>query len=263
MTIFARRRLQAMLDDLSPWLDVEKRRDIVGRLNQKKSVEQALPAEMELALLWAVGTLGDLVVEPGWWADARRPDAVTDTLIPGRTVAIEIAAASDNSISGEEAMHAIGVQISAAADRALKGTGSQLYFRFASESGYNAGQYFRRRLAPEAYKLSSEEIAAIEAWVQSGDPRKTRLRLVSPILNVEIEHTERKQVHYHNTFSTMPTETHSLEDNPLFELLVRKARQLRAAVPGTIRLLFIADVGSTLLRYVGRGGMSSTTRTDM
>lgn len=260
MTIFARRRLQSMLSELAPALGVEKSRDILRRLNDRKLVDQALPAEMELALLWAIHSLGDLEVEPEWWGDSRRPDAITDALVPGRIAAIEIAATTDNAISGEDDMDAIAVQIGEVASRARKGAGDHLYYRFREESGYVGGRYIRRRLAPRGMKLDDEQIAAIDAWVKSDDCLRTRLRLEAKGLDVEVEHTERKQIRYHNLWSTMPPETHSLEDNPLFDLLVRKARQLRAAAPGTLRILFVADVGSTLLRRVGRVGEIDHTR---
>ena len=121
---------------------------ILRRLNDNKQVDQALPAEMELALLWAINSIGDLEVEPEWWGDNKRPDAVTDGLVPGLTTAIEIAATNDNSLRGEEVMDAVAVQISSAADRTKKGTGIHLYFRFREESGYVRGKYIRRQLAP-------------------------------------------------------------------------------------------------------------------
>jgi hypothetical protein len=260
MTIFARRRLQSMLNDLAPTLGVEKGRDILRRLNDRKQVDQALPAEMELALLWAIRSLGDLEVEPEWWADSRRPDAITEALAPGRIAAIEIAATTDNAISGEEDMDAIAVQIGDVANRGRKGAGDHLYYRFREESGYVNGQYIRRRLAPRGLKLTPEQIAAITTWVKSNGCLTARLRLQAKGLEVEIEHTERKQIRYHNLYSSMPPETHSLEENPLFDLLVRKARQLRAAAPDTLRILFVADVGSTLLRRVGRSGEIDHTR---
>jgi len=260
MTIFARRRLQSMLSELAPALGADKGRDILMRLNDRKQVDQALPAEMELALLWAIHSLGDLEVEPEWWGDSRRPDAIIEMLVPGRIAAIEIAATTDNAISGEEDMDAIAVQISEAASRARKGAGDHLYFRFREENGYVDGRYVRRRLAPRGMKLNDAQVVAITAWVKSDDCLRMRLRLEAKGLDVEVEHTERKQIRYHNIWSTMPPETHSLEDNPLFDLLVRKARQLRAAVPGTLRILFVADVGSTLLRRVGRTGEIDHTR---
>jgi len=39
MTIFARRRLQSMLDQLAPVLVEGKGKDILGRLNHPKNVE--------------------------------------------------------------------------------------------------------------------------------------------------------------------------------------------------------------------------------
>lgn len=260
MTIFARRRIQEMLNELAPALGPEKGKDLLRRLNDPKQVEQALPAEMELALLWAIQWLGDLEIEPEWWGDSRRPDAITDALVAGRTTAIEIAATTDNAISGEEDMDAIAVQISEVASRARKGTGDFLYFRYREESGYLDGRYIRRRLAPRGYRLCDGDRAAITKWVGSGVFRSARLRIQAKGLDVEVEHTEHKQIRYHNLYSSMPPETHSLEYNPLFELLVRKAKQLRAAAEGTLRVLFVADVGSTLLRRVGRGGEIDHTR---
>jgi len=231
-----------MLDDLTPVLG-EKGRDLVQRLNNKKDVTQALPAEMELALLWAIASLGDIDVEPEWWADRKRPDAVSDCLVPRRSVAVEIASPNDNSISGEEAMDAIALQISSAADRGKRGSGAHLYFRFSEESQYLAGRYTRKRLAPGGFKLSEADAAKIATWVSSGRSLSAPLRLTGPGLDVEVEHTSHRQTRYHNLFSTMPPETHSLEDNPLFELLVRKLSQLKAASADTLRMIFLADVG--------------------
>lgn len=254
MTIFARRRLQSMLDQLAPVLVEGKGKDILGRLNHPKNVEQALPAEMELALLWAIHSLGDLEVEPEWWGDSKRPDAITDTLLPGRTVAIEIAATNDNAISGEEAMDAVALQVSAAADLAEKGIGNFLYFTFREESGYLAGQYIRRRLAPKDFMLPEALSKTVQDWVSSGRSERERLRLQSKGLDVEIERKAYRQTRYHNVHSSMPPETHSVDDNPLYDLLRRKKRQLKAAVPGTLRMIFVADVGSTLLRRIGQVG---------
>lgn len=254
MTIFARRRLQSMLDQLGPVLAEGKGKDILSRLNHPKNVEQALPAEMELALLWAIHSLGDLEVEPEWWGDSKRPDAITDTLVPGRTVAIEIAATNDNAISGEEAMDAIALQIGAAADRAEKGVGNFLYFTFREERGYVAGHYIRRRLAPKGFELTNSMRETIRDWVALGRSANEHLRLQGDGLDVEIERKTYRQTRYHNIHSSMPPETYSLEDNPLFDLLRRKKRQLKAARPSTLRMIFVADVGSTLLREMGRVG---------
>lgn len=249
-----------MLDDLAPCLGV-KGKNLLRRLNNEKDVAQALPAEMELALLWAVLQLGELEIEPDWWGDSKRPDAVTKNLVPGNQVALEIASVSNNSISGEEAMDAIALQISKEANSARKRTGNYLYFRFEQESGYlSSGRYFRRRLAPPDFKLPDYMANAVSEWIRSGAFQKDRLRLKGDGLDVEVEHTDHKQTRYHNIWSSMPPEAHSLEDNPLFELLVRKLRQLKAAQHGTLRMIFLADVGNTLVRRIGSAGEIDSTK---
>ena len=68
-----------MLNDIVPLIDDQKARDLLARL-EKDKVEQALPAEMELAILWALSRIGDLDIEPEWWGDNKRPDAYTEHL---------------------------------------------------------------------------------------------------------------------------------------------------------------------------------------
>lgn len=254
MPIFTRRRLQMMLEGLAPNLDSEKRRDLLRRLNDRKRVDQVLPAEMELALLWALSELGDLEVEPYWWGDDCRPDAFTDALVPGRSCAIEIAAPNDNGISGEEAMDRVAREIQAIASKVEKKAGDFLSFNFRETSAYEGGVYRRWRLAPAAYVATPRVEAAVRKWIKSGRSLRQALRLNEAGLDVIVERQGWKQVRYHNIFSSMPPETHSIDDNPLFELLGRKKRQLRAAGDGVLRLLFLADVGSTLLNNIGRFG---------
>lgn len=243
-----------MLDELAPVLVNDKGKGLLGRLNKDKDENQALPAEMELALLWALNSLGDLEIEPEWWGDSKRPDAITDYLVPGTTAAIEIAATSDNSLSGEADMNAIALQISETANRAQSGTGDYLYFHFGETSGYEAGRYFRHRLAPKGFKIDDAMRAAIADWINSASSSNVRLHLQGRGLDVQVERKTYKQKRYHNIFSSMPVEAHSVDDNPLCDLLRRKKRQLKAAAQGTIRLLFLADVGSSLLNRIGKSG---------
>lgn len=250
MPFFARRRLQAMLNDLSGLLTEQKALDLLHRLEDKR-VEQVLPAEAELALLWALSQLGPLEIEPAWWGDNRRPDAYTEQLFEGLPAAIEIAATNDNTISGEAAMDAVALAISNCSNKVRKGTGAHLYFSFREESGYNGGRYFRRVLAPTSYEVSESVRQSISSWLLSGESMHSRLRICEPGLDVEIQHTKRKQTRFHNVWSSMPPEVHSLTKNPLFDVLKRKLAQLKAADPKTKRVIFLADVGSTLLNRLG------------
>lgn len=260
MPIFARRRLQAMLADIAPRLDDSKTRDLVRRLENKR-VDQVLPAEMELGLLWALSRIGDLEIEPAWWESANRPDASSKVLIPGETSVIEIAAPNDNAIGGEEAMDAVALRFSAAASQVRRGVGDYLYYSFGQESGYDEGIYYRRRLVPLDYELSGSALEGLVSWIKDGGfEKKGPLRIVEPGLDVTIEKRSHKQERYHNTWSAMPPETHSVEDNPLYALLERKRSQLRAGPQGIRRVIFLADVGSTLLRRIGQVGEIDPTR---
>lgn len=253
MPIFTRRRLQLMLDELYPVLGDAKARDLLNRLEDKR-VEQALPAEMELGLLWAIGQLGELEIEPEWWGSGNRPDAYTERLVPGKPCAIEIAATSDNAISGEEAMDNVAIAIGQFADRFCKGISTFLYYRFREEQGYENGRYFRRRLTPLDYELSENAAKLIEDWIASGPASGTKLHIVEPGLDVEIERSVHKQIRYHNVWSSMPPETHSIDDNPLYKMLKRKAAQLKGGHRDTLRFIFLTDVGSALLNRLGRFG---------
>jgi hypothetical protein len=257
MPIFARRRLQHMLDKISS-LSEEKSRDLLARLENKR-VEQALPAEMELALLWALSALGELDIEPIWWADSRRPEAYTEALIPGRAAVIEVAAPNDNDISGEAAMDHVARAIADHASRIRPKIGAFLYFRFREERGYVDGAYFRQRLAPQSYKLTEQAATAICRWIESGEVDRVRLRIKEPGLDVEVEKMARKQTRYYNVWSSMPPETYSLMDNHLYRLLLSKRDQIKGARPGILRIIFLADAGSTLIKELGKFGEIDAT----
>ena len=78
MAIFARRRLQAMLDEISPRVENSKVRDLLSRI-ESKEIEQALPAEMELGIVWAIAQLGPAEIEPHWYGQSSLPDVFLST----------------------------------------------------------------------------------------------------------------------------------------------------------------------------------------
>lgn len=81
MPIFARRRIQSMLDEIRPLLNSEsKYKDLVNRLNADQT-DQAMPGEIELSLLWALSKIGDIEVEPEWFGGTRLPDAYSNNLL--------------------------------------------------------------------------------------------------------------------------------------------------------------------------------------
>lgn len=243
-----------MLDELCPLLDSGKAKDLLARLEHRKDVDQVLPAEIELGFLWALSRAFAIEVEPDWWTNEYRPDAFVREFLPGINAAIEIAAPSDDSISGEAAMDRIAQQVC----KLAKGVGPYLYFTFDSTSGYRDGRYFRHVLAPERYVLSESARQVVSSWLSAGT--ETPLRIEEDGLRMTVTRKPYKQVRFNNIWSSMPPETHSHEGNPLFELLDRKRRQVAAAPANALRLLLIGDTGSRLINQIGSVGELDPTR---
>lgn len=239
-----------MLNELAPSLEPGKALDLVQRLNNKR-ILQALPAEAEVSILWALSKLGEFENEPYWWGDSHRPEAYTENLIPGQPAVVEVIAVHDASISGEEDMDRIAFQFVKCADKVRAKAGRYLFFRFGEESGYEDGRYFRRRLAPNDYVLSVSAASRIREWIVSNPADRSRLRIVEPGLHVDIEKSAHPQRRFHNFQCSMPPEVYDIDDNPLYIGLRGKLDQLAAAQSGTYRFIFLMDVGSTLLRRLG------------
>jgi len=62
-----------MLDDMAAFTDGSQLSGLRARIESKRA-DQALPAEMELGVLWALSKLGYVEIEPEWFG-TRRPDA--------------------------------------------------------------------------------------------------------------------------------------------------------------------------------------------
>jgi hypothetical protein len=251
MPIFSRRRLQSMLDEISPFLDAHKANDLVSRINKHKDEDQVLPAEMEVALTWALSSLGKIEIEPDRWGGPR-PDVYSESFISEYPCVIEIAALHDAKISGEKDMDMVSFRLAESANCAEKGIGDYLYFRFGEESIYSGRNYERRRLAPKDFEVPKLMANAIAEWIKSGRSISEPIRIVDEGLDVQIERRTDKQKRGFNVWSSMPPETHHLEKNPLFERLNKKRKeQLKGISVGTYKIFFLADVGSTLLKDIG------------
>lgn len=125
MPIFTRRRIQQMLDDL---IGIAAPSQFIGRLNDKR-FENALPAEAELALVWAVSRLGGFESEPTWYSQhGRLPEGISTSLFPGYETVFDVKAVSDRAIPGVAGMRALTAKMVEAANKAKKGSGKRLQF---------------------------------------------------------------------------------------------------------------------------------------
>lgn len=254
MPIFARRRIQKMLDDIQPKIQAGKAKDLLRRLENKRP-EQALPAEAELALLWALDGATSVEIEPEWKGKSCRVEAIAHDLFVNQPAAIEITAISDFSFSGKEAMNQVAEKFVKLANSFRKKSGKHLFFEFASSSGYENGQFQRVRHVVPKYNLTDEDKAILKNWIKNPAwPNPDRIRIKNDDLDVTISWKE--YVHPEGrTFCSMPAVAYDLEDNPLFKRMKEKWKhQLSKAPEGYLRCLFIADAGCRLLNNLGGFG---------
>lgn len=257
MAIFARRRLQTMLDELSPLMDQEQSRGLVRRI-ESKEIEQALPAEMELGLAWAIAKLGPVEIEPEWYSEKRLPDLFSDDLFPGQEAIIEITALSDAVLPADEGMRNASRKLSQEAGKLRRGAGRHLSYFFYEETVRIERDSIRRVCVPRHFVVSDTIRIQLRDWIK-GQHRKDgdKLCLAEGMLKVVLTWHDRAQSRYNFTTS-MPPEIRHISDNYVFRALEAKAKQLRNAHFKGIRCVILADVGSTALRrfdetdYTGR-----------
>lgn len=251
MSIFSRRRIQLMLSNVVASIGYEKAYDILKRLEDKR-VTQSLPAEMELALIWALAENTEVEVEPAWWPGTRRPDVFCENLLERPSV-IEIASPNNASLSDEDEMDKISQQFCALANKLKKGFGDRLYFNFKEESGYNNGVYYRNRKIVYEYKIDEYIKDKFSLWILDGCA-SGKINIQQDGLDVVIEIKENKQLRYQNFHCTMPTLALSADRNPLSMLLERKTKQISNNINDILKIIFIADAGSSLIKNIGRFG---------
>jgi hypothetical protein len=254
MAIFSRRWLQRMIDELGPWLTEPKARDLINRLDNVKP-DQAIPAEYELGVAWALSKTADIEFEPA--VGGKTPDLLVHELLPGLDAIVEIAALSDDSLSGESAMRRTANIITQYAERIRPGATGHLYFEFLEQNGFRPvpikgtgwtrNQYFRERLTSQKFKLNEVHQAQLRSWLQDGPP-KHPIRIVGEG-TVLVASWKDRVLRGLNVFSSMPSEAHSLTDNPIYRRLKEKERgQLRGAPQGFLKCIVLGDAGCQLLR---------------
>jgi hypothetical protein len=245
MPVLTRRRLQSMLNDLSGQMDLAKLSDMRARLESKR-VDQALPAEMELAVLWALSKLGDIEIEPEWFG-ARRPDAYSESLFSPTPCAVEVTAISDARLSQEDEMRRISARLCEFANTVRKGYGKHLRLFFAEEHGYTTAGYMRRRKIDRDFALDEVTRKALRDWLEQAD-WSAPLEVSQGATQFVVTWQEAQQHPHSNFFSSMPAEAFSLEDNPLFDALNEKKKQLSIPAFEGLRCIVVADAGAQMLR---------------
>jgi hypothetical protein len=248
MPIFGRRQSQQMLDELGPWLEPGKAKDLLKRLENVRP-NQALPAEYELAISWAVSKIATLEIDRP--AGGRTPDIYSTDLLRSGPLMADVAALDDFSLSGADTMRRACNILNAEADRHLFGSPGHLHYTFRETSGYERAKngrsaFFRRRLVRRDFELDANLSNTLKSWLATTSPRPP-LSLSTPAISALIEW--RDYVHPSaNHFCSMPSLAYHLRDNPLYAALRLKSKQLRSAPEGARRLVFLGDAGCGMLR---------------
>jgi hypothetical protein len=248
MPIFSRRRLQNMIDDLRPLLETKKTNDILARLSAKKP-EQGLAAEMELALLWGIQKITNIEIEPAL-PTSKRPEALSVGLFDNPSY-IEITTLSDGRLSGEESMQRATHKITDYTNTIRKGCGNYLVFTFNEISFWEDNIFKRERRITDDFELDQPLKDRISAWIKiSPDSQTQPLLLQNNDIDVLIEYKTHRQKQGFNVFSSLPPLAYDIEDNPLYARLKEKTDQLSGVPDGALKVIFVADGGSKLLRQL-------------
>ena len=234
-----------MLDELSRHITATKANDLLARLEHRKT-SAALAAEAELSMLWAISRVAHLTIEPTLPGSNRHPDASTNNLLGSASAVVEVRALSDDSFSGNEAMVRTANIITGYADQLCKGAGRHLHFEFLERSYWNKG-FHRERCIVFAFKLTASIKQQLEVWIADKNwPTPDRIQITEGKTDVVVSWDKTASPNV-RVFCQKPPVAYELEDNPIYKALKKKARQLKGAGAGTLRVVFLVDTGCDLL----------------
>lgn len=249
MAIFSRRRIQAMLNDLTPVLADDKRLDLVRRLGSMR-VDQAPAAELELAFLWSSMQFGEIEIEPSWWLSEHRPEVFIREMYPLQPAVIEVAAVCDGSMSADEAMRRCSISIADFCNTVRKGITQNLYFQFSELNDISDGVFVREVAAPKNFVLSPQAKEVLKNWVLTQASEPPPLRLRDRGLDVMITREKYKILPHNSFWTSRPPVAYSLTSNPIYDALTNKMHQVEHAPEGTLRIIVLAEAGSRVLEWL-------------
>ena len=226
MAIFSRRRLQGMLYDLSGHLSAKKAKEFRGSLNKQDNPSTLMAAEYELGLLWAISRCAKIEIEPTISNSNRKPDVFSPDLFLKPTF-IEITTISDYKMSGEDLMEKAAKKIVEYANLVNSESGEFLYFQFYEESLWENGRDKRNLLVTDGFELDNANKVQLQNWLSSSPSPDDNLPLVQNDKKiVSVIKKGCRQDKMSNFYTTRPAGPYDLEDNSIFESLIKKQNQL-------------------------------------
>ncbi|SDC84219.1 hypothetical protein SAMN05444678_10681 [Sphingomonas sp. YR710] len=246
MPIFTRRRIQTMLDDL---IGIAAPSQFIGRLNDKR-FENALPAEAELALVWATSRLGGFESEPVWYSpEGRLPEGISTALFPGHDTVFDVKAVSDRVIPGVVGMRTISAKLVEAANKARKGAGKNLRFFFYERRDYQNPKLHRSIYAPPDHVLGEAALRTLAQFVCSSPEEGANVDIVDGEMAVRVTWKPGTHSIFNHRSSTV-NEIFDADDNYIAAALREKAKQLRSPNFAGLKGVLLADIGSATLKAI-------------
>lgn len=235
-----------MLDELS---DIIRPSHFIGRLNDKR-FEIAIPAEAELGLVWAANALGGFEPEPEWFSDSnKRPEGVSNALVPGTATVFDVKAISDRVIPGNVGMRKISRKLMEAASKAKKGTGNKLDFFFYERRDYEYLVNHRAICAPPHYAPSTSVLNTIGDFVRSHPQEGQYIDISDSGMIVRV--TWKPEVSkLFNFRSSTVNEIFDIHDNHITAALREKTKQMRSPNFAGLRGVLLVDIGCASLKQI-------------
>jgi hypothetical protein len=261
MPIVSRRSLGLILEGFASKLSPQKYSEIVARL-EHNNTKDALAAEAELLVTWAISNIADVQIEPSFENTSKRIDLASKDLLPSGPVALEITALSDDNFSGNADMVRTANIISNHSNEIRSNSGKHLTFNF-NETRNPLQPFSRARAVDPKFELTENSKVILKDWITSREwPNCPALRLIQGATDVEIHCHSGEVIAPPKVFSTMPAVAYDLKDNPIYKAIEKKSKLQLAKLPKHMaRCLVLVDVGSFILRnlWSGFGGGMEVT----
>jgi hypothetical protein len=237
-----------MLDDLA---GVASPSQFIGRLNDKR-FENALPAEAELALVWATNRLGGFESEPSWYSpEGSKPEGVSTALFPGHDTVFDVKAVSDRVLPGVVGMRTLSAKLVEAANKAQKGSGAHLNFFFYERRDFQDAKLHRTIFAPPNHEIGPQALRTLAAFVRSHPADGAHVEIIDGSMIVRVIWKPGTSRLFRYSSSTV-NEIFDVDKNYIAAALREKARQLRSPAFAGVRGVMLVDIGSATLKRLRR-----------
>lgn len=244
MAMFARRSIQRMLDELAADISIDGRRKLAHELN--RNAPSALGFEWELALLYALRSVGEVEYEAQIESASRRPDLTFRERRGSIRFKADVTTVSDDGLDAENPVMILSQEVFRLRQKyALPG---MLHYDVKGEAtGPRYGDEKMRLKLPPVSKLRD----LLKRIVEPELLRIQREKLETATIVVEEEGVaftlkySAKERFGGGRFPSY-TAAYSKTRNPVYTSLKAKARQLKSARDGYPLGIFLCDGGCQL-----------------